>query len=214
MLAVTSSEFGRVRKLQSNSVWNELSKVDVSAFTEKKNGFTYLSWADAWTSLKGYYPDAMYVKHIFDGLPFMMDVNGYAYVQVTVRIPSANTEASEIMPVLNHANKAIQHPDSFQVNTSLQRCLAKAIANLGLGLYVYRGEDVNQLADVNPRQHPQQVNPTPAGFSKPTALSLEQEINLAPDIESLKALFNRVSLRVTPEQKTLFSKRKQELMNG
>jgi len=212
VLAATSSAFGRVRKLQSNSVWNELSKVDVSAFTEKKNGFTYLSWADAWTVLKDHYPDAMYVKHIFDGLPFMMDVKGYAYVQVTVRIPSANTEASEIMPVLNHANKAIQHPDSFQVNTSLQRCLAKAIANLGLGMYVYRGEDLPDGSSAP--TPPPQAKPAPAGFSKPQALSLEQEINLAPDIDSLKALFNRVSLRVTPEQKTLFSKRKQELMNG
>lgn len=192
----------------TNSVWNELSKVDVSAFTEKKNGFTYLSWADAWTVLKDHYADATYVKHVFNGLPFMSDANGNAYVQVTVRIPSANVECSEIMPVLNHANKAIQHPDSFQVNASLQRCLAKAIAGLGLGMYVYRGEDL-------PQTMPPETRPTtpPANFSKPQ-ISLEQEINLAPDIESLKALFNRVSLRVTPEQKALFSKRKQELANG
>ena len=140
-----------------------------------------------------------------------MDVNGYAYVQVTVRIPSANTEATEIMPVLNHANKAIQHPDSFQVNTSLQRCLAKAIANLGLGMYIYRGED---LPDGSSTPTPPQAKPAPAGFSKPQALSLEQEINLAPDIQSLAALYNRVSLRITPEQKSLFSKRKKELMSN
>ena len=115
----------------SNPVWNELAKVDVSAFTEKKNGFTYLSWADAFTVLKDHFPDATYVKHIFNGLPFMQDAAGNTYVQVTVRIPSANAECSEIMPVLNHANKAIQYPDSFQVNASLQRCLAKAIAGLG-----------------------------------------------------------------------------------
>ena len=193
----------------TNSVWNELSKVDVSAFTEKKNGFTYLSWADAWTVLKDHYADATYVKHVFNGLPFMSDANGNAYVQVTVRIPSANVECSEIMPVLNHANKAIQHPDSFQVNASLQRCLAKAIAGLGLGMHVYRGEDINHLSD----KPATAASPAPANFSKPQ-ISLEQEINLAPDIESLKALFNRVSLRVTPDQKALFSKRKQELANG
>lgn len=193
----------------TNSVWNELSKVDVSAFTEKKNGYIYLSWADAWTVLKDHYADATYVKHVFNGLPFMSDANGNAYVQVTVRIPSANVECSEIMPVLNHANKAIQHPDSFQVNASLQRCLAKAIAGLGLGMHVYRGEDINHMSD-KPAPAATQA---PANFSKPQ-ISLEQEINLAPDIESLKALFNRVSLRVTPEQKALFSKRKQELANG
>jgi len=182
--------------LQNNSVWNELSKVDVSAFVERKNNFNYLSWSDAFTVLKDHFSDAIYVKHIFNGLPYMMDVNGYAYVQVTVRIPSANTEATE----------------SVQVNTSLQRCLAKAIANLGLGMYIYRGEDLPDGSSAP--TPPPQAKPAPAGFSKPTALSLEQEINLAPDIESLKALFNRVSLRVTPEQKTLFSKRKQELMSN
>lgn len=181
----------------------------MSAFTEKKNGFTYLSWADAWTVLKDHYPDAQYVKHVFNGLPFMADPNGNAYVQVSVRIPSANVECSEIMPVLNHANKAIQHPDSFQVNASLQRCLAKAIAGLGLGMHVYRGEDINHMSD----KPAPAASPAPENFSKPQ-ISLEQEINLAPDIESLKALFNRVSLRVTPEQKALFSKRKQELANG
>lgn len=212
MLARPKFASGRVRKLQSNSVWIELSQVDVSAFTEKKNGFTYLSWADAFSILCDHFPDAQYYKHTFNNLPFMQDGNGNTYVQVTVRIPSANTECTEIMPVLNHANKAIQYPDSFQVNASLQRCLAKAIAGLGLGMYIYRGED---LPDGSSASAPTpQAKPAPAGFSKPQALSLEQEINLAPDLESLKALFNRVSLRVTPDQKTLFSKRKQELMNG
>jgi len=191
----------------TNSVWSTLEKVDVSAFTEKKNGFTYLSWADAWAVLKRHYPDAHYVKHTFNALPFMSDANGNAYVQVTVRIPSANEECSEIMPVLNHANRAIQNPDSFQVNASLQRCLAKTIAGLGLGAYVYRGEDFPSDAHTTT----QASAPVPDNFKKPS-LSLEQEIALAPDIESLKALFNRVSLRITPEQKALFSNRKKELM--
>ena len=30
------------------SVWETLSKVDVSDHTEDKNGLTYLSWAWAW----------------------------------------------------------------------------------------------------------------------------------------------------------------------
>ena len=66
----------------SNPVWNDLVKVDVSAFTEKKNAL-YLSWADAWSVLKDHYPDG-YVKHIFNGLPFMQDAAGNTYVQVTV----------------------------------------------------------------------------------------------------------------------------------
>ena len=50
-----------------------------------------------------------------------------------------------MLPVLNYANKPLQNPNSFEVNTSLQRCLAKAIALHGMGVQVYSGED---LADI------------------------------------------------------------------
>jgi len=36
----------------NKSVWNTLSAVDVNKYAEKKNGFTYLSWAWAWSILK------------------------------------------------------------------------------------------------------------------------------------------------------------------
>jgi len=43
---------------------------------------------------------------------------------------------------MDHRNKAVANPDAFQVNTAMQRCLAKAIALHGIGLYIYAGEDV------------------------------------------------------------------------
>ena len=49
---------------------------------------------------------------------------------------------SQIHPVLDNNNKPIQKPNAFQINTSLQRCLVKAIALHGLGLYIYQGEDL------------------------------------------------------------------------
>lgn len=49
---------------------------------------------------------------------------------------------SQIHPVLDHRNKPIQQPNAFDINTSIQRCLVKAIALHGLGLYVYAGEDL------------------------------------------------------------------------
>jgi hypothetical protein len=36
----------------------------------------------------------------------------------------------------------VPEPDAFQVNTAMQRCLVKAIALHGLGLYIYAGEDL------------------------------------------------------------------------
>jgi len=51
------------------------------------------------------------------------------------------------LPVLDFSNKAMKNPDAMAVNTAMQRCLAKAIALHGLGLYIYQGED---LPDVSP----------------------------------------------------------------
>jgi len=129
-----------------SSVWETLSKIDVSDHTEDKNGLTYLSWAWAWGIVKKHYPKASFTKNLYSSanndctLPYMIDPAGYAFVSVTVRIE--DEEQTEVLPVLNHANKAVSQPDSFQVNTALQRCLAKCCAMHGLGHYIYAGEDL------------------------------------------------------------------------
>ena len=74
----------------------------------------------------------------------MVDERGFAYVKVTVY--TNDDIQTEVFPVLNHSNKPVQNPDAFTVNTSMQRCLVKAIAMLGLGLYIYAGEDVPEGA--------------------------------------------------------------------
>ena len=45
---------------------------------------------------------------------------------------------------IKNSNKSVKNPDSFQVNTALQRCLAKCCAMHGLGHYIYAGEDLPQ----------------------------------------------------------------------
>ena len=131
------------------TAWSVLSKIDVSEHVEKKNNLTYLSWAWAWAMLKDKYPYATFEKHWFDHecgrLPYASDPEGNTFVSVTVTIEDidGNKEAmTEVMPVLNHANKSVKNPDAFQVNTSLQRALAKAIGLHGLGAYIYQGEDL------------------------------------------------------------------------
>jgi hypothetical protein len=141
---------------QPTSVWGRLSKIDVGDHTEKKGNLTYLSWAWAWGTLKSEYPSATFHKHFFDHisnvirdgvtleretkLPYTIDGEGYAYVRVTVRVEDA--EVTETLPVLGNNNRPVKDPDSFAVNTSLQRCLTKAIAYHGLGHYIYAGEDL------------------------------------------------------------------------
>ena len=91
------------------SVWETLSKVDVSDHTEDKNGLTYLSWAWAWGIVKKHYPNATFRKNLYGSensmIPYMVDPAGYAFVSVTVTIEGE--EQTEVLPVLNHANKAV-----------------------------------------------------------------------------------------------------------
>ncbi len=123
------------------SVWETLSVLDVSSYTRKKNGMTYLSWAHAWKALKDSYPSATFNKHLQeDGMPYILDANGFAYVTVTVM--AGGESATELFPVLDYRNKSIQNPNAFDVNTAHQRAMTKAMAYLGLGHYIYAGEDL------------------------------------------------------------------------
>ena len=136
--------------MNDKTPWEVLSQIDVNEHTENKGGFTYLSWAWAWATLKHHYPEATFTKHYFDlgglELPYTKTPEGHAFVRVTVTIGSH--EMTETMPVLDHRNKPIEHPSSFEVNTALQRCLAKCIAFHGLGAYIYAGEDLPYTDEV------------------------------------------------------------------
>ena len=52
--------------------------------------------------------------------------------------------------MLDNRNDPIEKPDAFQINTSLQRALAKCIALHGLGLYIYAGEDLPEPDALTP----------------------------------------------------------------
>jgi len=207
-----------------SNIWNTLSAIDCSKHVEKKNGFTYLSWAWAWSILKQHYPTAHYTKHLFqvngNQLPYMLDADGNAYVTVTVKIldgdkpngVSAIESATEIMPVLNHANRPIKNPNSFEVNASLQRCMVKAIAALGLGCYIYAGEDMPMESPTAMVQAPNIKTDMKQPTKIASPLTIEQEIALAPDLEILKNIYNRkLSQEWTYEQRQLFTNRKKEL---
>ena len=126
------------------NTFEKLNKVDVSRFTEKKGQFNYLSWAHAVRELLKACPSATWEVHLFDNSdgtrqPYMKNGTG-AYVQVSVNVDGVTR--TQIHPVLDHRNSPIDSPNSFQINTSIQRCLAKAIALHGLGLYIFAGEDL------------------------------------------------------------------------
>lgn len=125
--------------------FTELAKIDVREHTEKKGKFSYLSWAWAVDVLRKAEPTATWEVVRFDGMPFIETKFGI-FVEVAVTVQGITL--SQIHPVLDNSNKPIAQPNSFQINTSIQRALVKAIALHGLGLYIYAGEDLPEGAEV------------------------------------------------------------------
>jgi hypothetical protein len=76
---------------------------------------------------------------MFDGTPLMSVGNSF---MVWVTVTMFDKPMTCMLPVLDFRNKPIPTPNSFDVNTSIMRCLVKAIAMHGLGLYIYAGEDL------------------------------------------------------------------------
>jgi len=119
-----------------------LSAINVSEHIERKAGYAYLSWPFAVAQLRLADPTACWEVRRFDGLPYLMtDIGVFVEVAVTVQ----GITLSQIHPVLDGRNRPLIAPTAFDINTSIQRCLVKAIALHGLGLHVYAGEDLPQI---------------------------------------------------------------------
>lgn len=126
------------------SIFKTLSEINVNNHVEQKGKFNYLSWAWAVAELRLASPTATWEVVKTDGLPFCKTECGY-FVEVSVTVEGITL--SQIHPVLDNQNKTIPVPNAFQINTSIQRCLVKAIALHGLGLYIYAGEDLPDTDD-------------------------------------------------------------------
>ena len=118
---------------------NKLLSTNVNEHTEKKGGLTYLSWAWAWAEALKADEDATFKVEMFGDKCFM-DINGTAMVFVTVTMFRKPMTCQ--LPVMDFRNKAILNPDAFAVNTSIMRCMTKALALHGLSLYIYAGDDL------------------------------------------------------------------------
>jgi hypothetical protein len=144
----------------------QLREIDVSKYTEKKNGLTYLSWAWAVDQLLLADPKAHWFYPEFQRW-------GNGTVMVFCTVVANDIARTAQLPVMDYRNKPVSEPDSFAVNTAMQRCLAKAIALHGIGLYIYNGEDVPpelgaDIAVSKPASTKVGVTPPPAPKTAPT----------------------------------------------
>ena len=113
----------------------EISKTDVSGLIEKKGKFNYLSWSHATAELLKLDQLATWEYKEPLTLP-----DGSMMVFCTVK--AFGKEMTAQLPVLDFKNQAIKNPNTMQLNTAMQRCLAKGIALFGISLHLYYGEDL------------------------------------------------------------------------
>ena len=114
---------------------------------EGRNALDYISWAWAWQRLHELYPTATStIYKNAQGWNYHTD-GRTCWVEVGVTVEGL--EFVEHLPVMDNRNHSIpaNQVTSFDVNKALKRCLTKAIAAHGLGLYVYAGEDLPDAAD-------------------------------------------------------------------
>jgi hypothetical protein len=145
-----------------NSVFATLSSINLNDKVEKKKDLTYLSWTYAWSEVKKHYPNAQYEVNFFNGLPYVYDsVLGYmVFTTVTIE------DQTHMMwlPVMDNANKSmmansytyntkfgektVDAATMFDINKTIMRCLVKNIAMFGLGIYIYSGEDLPEVENI------------------------------------------------------------------
>lgn len=129
--------------MKHESVYNSLKAIDVRPKAEKKGRADYLSWAHAWDMLKSNYPQAQRIIYESEhtGLNYFTD-GKTAYVKVGIVVN--DLEHIDMLCVMDHRNKSIpiEKLCSFEVNKTIQRATAKAIAMHGLGLSLWTGEDI------------------------------------------------------------------------
>ena len=164
----------------ASNPFRRLMAVDVSKHIERKGEFSYVSWPHAVAQLRLADPTASWEVKRFDGLPYLKTETGF-YVEVAVTVQGITL--GQLHPVLDGRNRPITSPSCFDVNSSIQRALVKAIALHGLGLSVYAGEDLNGFTDAE--EHPTEptepppsppvrpLRPVPAQPTRPTPSSGE-----------------------------------------
>jgi Protein of unknown function (DUF1071) len=143
---------------QASNPFARLLAIDVTRHIEHKAGFAYLSWPYAVAQLRQADPGATWEVKRFNGLPYLHTDLGF-FVEVAVTVQGLTL--SQIHPVLDGRNRPIAAPTAFEINTSIQRCLVKAIALHGLGLSLYAGEDLAGITDAGEAQ-PFPTRPAPS----------------------------------------------------
>lgn len=131
------------KRVEIENPFSALAAINVNEHVEKKAGLSYLSWAWAVDKLMRADPLANWQFHE----PQMFGET----MMVSCTVTAFGKPLTMHLPVMDHRNKAIPNPNAFDVNKNMMRCLVKAIACHGLGLYIYAGEDLPEGEEPAPK---------------------------------------------------------------
>jgi hypothetical protein len=131
---------------QTKPSYEVLSAISVKDKVERKGRMDYLSWANAWHMLKQQYPSAQRIVYEDPATGWNYFSDGRSS-WVKVGIVVNDVEHIDYLPIMDFRNKAIGADEvtSMDVNKTIQRSTAKAIAMHGLGLSLWKGEDVPEM---------------------------------------------------------------------
>lgn len=163
--------------VKDKTLFDTLYSTNVNGKVEKKNGLNYLSWAYGWSEVKKIDPNANYTIHeTSEGLPYFISPLG---IDCKVSVTIKGLTHTMRLPVMDGANKAmkaeayeystkygtktVEAATMFDVNKTIMRCLVKAIAMHGLGLYIYAGEDLPEGEEKPEKTSPENNTTKPAG---------------------------------------------------
>lgn len=167
----------------TKSVFETLSGVAIKEKVERKNNMDYLSWAYAWSLLKQNYPSAQRIVYEDQSTGWNYFTDGRtAWVKVGIVVEGL--EHIDYLPIMDFRNQAIpiEKVNQFEVNKSIQRSTAKAIAMHGLGLQLWTGEDL-----------PSEVIPTQPSVTKEKQSSQVSLMTLKVDDENWGKVLNYIS---------------------
>lgn len=166
-------------------VFKKLAEVDIKSKIEKKGTQDYLSWATAWGLVKQLYPNATRTVYedSLNGLNYFNDgKTGYVKVGVTIE----GLEHIDYLPIMDFKNRSIpiESITSMDVNKTIQRSTAKAIAMHGLGLQLWSGEEMIEAVKA-PEQKPKEKVDLKVGDENWAKVKAYVEANKTSDLATI-----------------------------
>lgn len=154
--------------MSETNYFETLSKIqcETDKITMGSRSLTYVTWSEAWSKLKMEHPNATYTIHTDAGLPFFTnEITKSIFVSVAVKVN--DIEHTMVLPVLDNRNDApaLDKVNSFMINKAIMRCFTKAIAMHGIGLYVYKGEDLPEGGESKAEEKKEETKPAAKGYA-------------------------------------------------